>query len=384
MKKLSILLMMICIALLTSCHKEKEVEQTYERAIVLYFPYAEGLEEAFVNNIADIKKAIVTNQGTAGSRVLVILASSKNKAQMSELVYDNGTCEEKLLKTYTDWSFVDKDHIMQMLNDVTAYANAKTYSMVIGAHGSGWLPRQSYTGQKRAYGGQTAETMTNIETLDSAIVESSVKHLKYICFDDCYMANVEVAYALRNTTDYIIASTSEIMSYGIPYNDIWTYLNSGNPDYKSIVEKFHSFYTTYTYPYGALSVTDCSQMNYTAAAMKELNTLMAKHGIEATNFAPQQLDGYRYHIYFDMKDYTDKVMEALQAKGVDTSSLAVNNIYDNMIIAHSCTPYLWSESLAYPKIYATASNCGLTISDPSLNYQATSYIKSTAWYEATH
>ncbi len=387
MKKLTILLFVMGMTFLTACHKEQEIKTPQGHAVLMYFPWADNLYSYFLDNISDIKTAMAAGKGAANTRVLVLLATGSNNGRLSELVYNNGTCEERQLKTYSNWSFSKKENIKEMFNDMAAYVNAETYSMVIGAHGSGWLPKECSPNKARSFGGQTIDTKTNVETLDSAIVESSIKHLNFLCFDDCYMANIETAYCLRNATDYLIASTSEIMSPGLPYNDIWQYVSSTTPDYRSIVDGFHSFYTSYVYyPCGALSVTDCSQMDYASTAMKELNSMMAEYGIQPTDFTPQRLDGFSYTVFFDMKDYTDKVLEALQEKGANTSSLAINSLYNNIIIAHSCTPYLFSEYLSAfsSKTYPVASNCGITISDPSKNNQATAYIENTEWYKATH
>ena len=387
MKKLTILLFALCTMLLTSCHKEEEIVPPSGHAVLMYFPWADNLYSCFIDNIDDVKSAIAAGKGATGTRVLVLLATGSSKGQLSELVYNDGKCEERQLKTYTNWSFSNKENIKHMLNDMAVYANAETYSMIIGSHGSGWLPKECQPNKVRAFGGLTVDTKTNVETLDSAIVESSIKHLDYLCFDDCYMANIETAYCLRNATDYLIASTSEIMDHGMPYGDIWSYMTSTTPDYQSIVGGYHSFYTSYRFPYGALSVTDCSQMEYAATAMKELNVMMSEYGIVPTDITPQRLDGISYTVFFDMKDYTDKALAALQEKGANTSSLAINGLYDNIIVAHSCTPYLYSEYLSSysgNKTFSVATNCGITISDPSRNSNAASYIENTAWYKATH
>jgi hypothetical protein len=373
----------LMLTLLASCSKEEEQTATDGHTVVLFFPWTDNLYTALLENIADIKEAMAAHP--SNTRVLLILATSSNSGRMSELACNNGTCSETVLKTYTSWSFTQKDNIRSMFNDAAAYVNASSYSMIIGAHGSGWLPKQSYPNKHKAFGGTSTATKINIETLDSAIVESGLRHLEYLCFDDCYMANIETAYRLRNATDHLIASTSEIMAHGMPYSDVWTYLSSATPDYQGIVSGFYNFYSSYRMPYGALSVTDCTQLDLAASAMKQLNMLMTQYGLQPSDFSPQMLDGFTYNVFFDMKSYTDLVCEALQAKGVDTSTLAINTLYSSIITAHCCTPCLYSDySTATNKTFAVSSNCGITISDPSVNNEVTPYMESTAWYEATH
>lgn len=68
--------------------------------------------------------------------------------------------------------------------------------------------------------------------------------MEYILFDDCYMASVEVAYDLKEVTDYLIASPCEIMAYGMPYAEIGPHL-LGKVDYESICDAFYEFYKNY-------------------------------------------------------------------------------------------------------------------------------------------
>lgn len=371
----------------TSC-KHDNPEPTYTNTVILYFPWSgsrtsasDGLYDAFIDNIESIKSAIVKERGLANNRLMVIIATSATEGHLSEVVYNNGKCQEVPIKEYSNWSFTTKANITTMFNDVAINSHTPTYSMLIGSHGMGWLPRESQPGKAYAFGGVTPEMMTNIDVLDSAIVESSVKHLQYLCFDDCYMANLETAYQLRDATDYLIASTSEIMSIGLPYSEIWTYMKSSTPNYSAIVNKFNSFYSTYENPYGALSVTDCRKTEQAATLMKQLNTLMAEKGISASSITPQALDGFKYHVFFDMKDYTDRVFNAL---GGNTSlSSDFDKLFSDMVVAHSCTPKLFSVYLVGNE-FSVSTNSGLTISDPTVNSQAVTYIKSTAWWKATH
>lgn len=104
-------------------------------------------------------------------------------------------------------------------------------------------------------------------TLARGIVGAGVK-MEYILFDDCYMSSVEVAYELKEATRFLIASTSEMMAYGMPYATVGEFL-LGNPDYGSLCEGFHDFYSTYEMmPCGTLAVTDCSELDNMAAIMK--------------------------------------------------------------------------------------------------------------------
>ena len=55
----------------------------------------------------------------------------------------------------------------------------------------------------RYFGGLNAQYQTDITTLAKGISNAGLK-MEYILFDDCYMSSIEVAYALKDVTDYLI------------------------------------------------------------------------------------------------------------------------------------------------------------------------------------
>ena len=64
------------------------------------------------------------------------------------------------------------------------------------------------------------------------------------------------------------------MAYGMPYATVGEFL-LGNPDYGSLCEGFHDFYSTYEMmPCGTLAVTDCSELDNMAAIMKSMFSMI--------------------------------------------------------------------------------------------------------------
>lgn len=192
--------------------------------------------------------------------------------------------------------------------------------MIIGCHGMGWIPvskTQSCSSLQtvkkhweygnapmtRLFGGRESKYQTDITTLAEGISSAGLK-MEYILFDDCYMSTVEVAYDLKNVASHLIASTSEIMAYGMPYDKIGQYL-IGNIDYEKICDGFYSFYSNYVTPCGTISVTDCSEIDNLAAIMKEINQRYTFN--EELISSLQSLDGYKPSIFFDCGDYVAKL-----------------------------------------------------------------------------
>ncbi len=374
----------------TACSDDDDESVTpisYEHTVFLYFPWSGSetsssgsLVSYIASNIKSIKNAIVQENGLGTTRVLMLQSSGMTAGTLSEITFADTICVETELKAYTDVSYTSTDDIRGFLDDVAAYSPTSTYSMIVGCHGMGWLPSESKPSVARAFGGTSSATLTNIEQLDSAIVNSAVGHLTYLCFDDCYMANVETAYELKDATGYLLASTSEIMNYGLPYSRIWTYLKSAVPDFTSVIDGFYSFYSTYSYPYGAFSTIDCKYLDEAAELMFDLNERLSDAAVDPSDIDPQYLDGYTVHVFYDMEDYTSKAIEALGGDSALEAGFAT--LYSNLVPAHCSTARIYSSYISGS--FAVDTNCGVTISDPTTNSQATPYIESTKWWAATH
>ena len=202
--------------------------------------------------------------------------------------------------------------------------------------------------------------------------------LQFIAFDDCYMAGVEVAYDLKDATDHIIASTSEIMADGMPYYRIWRHLAATSPDYQSIVNEFHTYYTKHTYPYGTLSVIDCRQMDAMVAWMKDIN---GRYTFDATHIDRlQKLDGMAQTIFFDMKSYIDDLCDANDRSQFDylVKRLVPYHTHTNAVYTNL------SEFNGGTTTIPVTTFCGITISDPTTNSYVAGRKSMTAWWQATH
>ena len=238
-----------------------------EQTVIMFFPWSSNLLSHFRQNIKDFSKSI-ESRGLKNERVIAYLATSPNTAELLELKYDNGSCNIDCIQTYENQTSTSQEDITDILKTIKEYAPGKRYGLIIGCHGMGWLPvihTKSKRTQKntqdivyhyninnglttRYFGGLTSKYQIETTVLAKAISASGTM-MEYILFDDCYMSSIEVAYDLKDVTNYLIACPTEIMAYGFPYQKCGKYL-IGKVDYNSVIQAFHEFYSQYTYPYG--------------------------------------------------------------------------------------------------------------------------------------
>ena len=353
------------------------------KTTVIYMPWTASesstsgsLYDSFLKNISDIESAIAEEGGLHGTRLMVAIAQSYSRLELIEISYDGTRCVRDTLQRYANPKYATEAWLTELLDDVARTSPARRYTLLVGSHGTGWLPAGSKPERLTAFGGRTPSTQATVECLAAAIAASAMKHVECIGFDDCYMCNVETAYALRQVTDFLIASTSEVMSTGFPYAQVWKYLY-GEPDYDKVCTEFLRFYQSFWLPYGTLSVIDCAKTEKLAALMRQLNvgTVITEERIADV----QKLDGFELTVFYDFADYV--------AHATDDEALksAINAALNEAVVATCCTPKLYSTYLSsYDHTFDVTASCGISISDISTNKSAIYAKLETEWWQATH
>lgn len=376
----------------SSCSNEDEPESHItQNTIFMYMPWSGNLTSYFYQNIKDMESNICQMGGLDNDRVIVFMSTTSTEASMYEIVYENGICNHIPIDSYTNYPFTTESGLTELLLTLKSIAPAKSYSMIIGCHGMGWLPvnksRAAYSEEKyhfeygdkslltRFFGGTTSDYQTEISTLSNALNNAGLR-MQYILFDDCYMSSIEVAYELKDVTDYLIASTCEVMAYGMPYATMGKYL-LGKPDYKAVCDEFHKFYSDYEImPCGTLAVTDCSQLGEMANIMRRINNA---YNIDSELIGDiQKLDGYYPTIFFDYGDYVNKLLEH---NGANLELIEAFNRQLNLTVPYKTHTETYFTSSRGP--LPIVSYSGITTSDPSYSSRA-SQKYNTKWFYATH
>lgn len=387
-KSVMSLIVTIFILSMVSCDNEDDPADepvVAEQTVFMYMPWSgKDIYSSFLDNISAFEKAIQNRKGLNGKRLIVFISANKSDACLIDISYKGYKCRRDTLKRYAFNTprYTTASGISSILADVMAVAQAKGYAMIIGCHGMGWLPvgtsvsnsrKRSVVAYKTRFFGHSSDRdcQTDITTLAEAIKSSGAK-MRYILFDDCYMSNIETAYDLKDATDYIIASTCEIMMLGMPYDVIGNSLLK--EDFKGVCEGFHSFYSKYNPPCGTIGVTDCREIEQMALIMKEINTAYPDGADDISGI--QTLDGLSHTVFFDLGDYVNHICKSPVLLSEFNAQLEKLVPYKG----HTETFY----SVFNNKEKKITAFSGITISDPSENVGIKEVKKQTAWYGATH
>lgn len=403
---------------LGSCTEEAfDIDKVNKQTILVFLPWTGGnssigLTEDLSKNIDSICAGIKDKKGLNNTRVLVFFSNNANNSTLFDLTYNDVTKEVSRtpIKTYEGSAYNSANGFADILNEVRQNAEALNYALIIGGHGCGWSCADdwiNYPNQAKSFNTQQTlsydtpfsgiqfgtdpdnpttrffgsvdrkENSIDLSTLVEGIKQSGIK-MQYILFDVCYMGNVETAYELKDVTNYLVASSSEIMAKGIPYRSMWSYLNGTTPNYSSLVNGIVNFYKNSNSPYCNMAAIDCRQLDALANVMKEINQ---KYTLDTTIplDSIQPLDGFLPHLTYDMAVYVD----SLRPNGYLKEQFS--NQLKKTVKAAAHTDCAYTALRQYPEVTIKIKNyCGLSISDPSQHPVAIRGKEKTGWWKATH
>lgn len=418
---------------MSSCSEEAlDVDSANKQTILVFMPWtgdnsSQGLTRYLKANLDSISDGIIDKKGLTNSRLMVFFSDNANSSTLYEFQYD--AVEKKVnrvpVKTYEGAFYNSAEGFASLLGDVKQHAEALNYALIVGGHGCGWTyaddwnsypynakphsvsmgtdwssaaksnglfssssdaPHFSgiYFGSDRNspltrfFGSVSLQSHAmDVATLAAGIKTSGIK-MQYILFDVCYMANVETAYELKEATNYMIATGSEMLAAGIPYRSIWSYLNSPTPNYSGIVSTTVNFYKNSSAPYCNMSAVDCRQLDNLASVMKEIN---GKYQLDSSLKLDsiQPLGGFQPNLFYDLGVYVDSLHPSGYIKEQFTTQLKAT------VKAESHTDaVITALGLTESEVIKVKSYSGLSISDPSTHPVAVKGREKTGWWKATH
>ena len=378
------------------------------QTVFMFFPWSNSLLSDFRRTVEDMQ-TVVAQRSMKDERIMVFMATSEREAVLFELKKQNGRCLTDTLRRYSDRPFTSHQWLTSLFSEVMTLAPASRYGMVVGCHGLAWVPVQGQRSARKRLGSQErideednlykeeridkegddlmhfevqgpvttrfiggTYPETQIETTDLADAMADAGfHTEYILFDACYMSSVEVAYELKDVTHYLIASPTEVLSYGFPYITMGKHL-LGTPNYKGIADSFISFYSSYNLPYGTVAVTDCTQLDALAAIAQQINAAAAEQLVPN---GVQIMDGYSPTLFYDL----GHLMSLKDAGTVLTAAFAEQ--------LEKTVPYKGHTGQYFTALKDAPVDIkhysGLNTSQGSLNHMA-DRLSETAWYKATN
>ena len=232
---------------LTACEKEhtNTPPQPSQRTVMAYIAGDNNLTSLSVDDIWEMENG-AQNIPTGNTMVLFVdKRYSSEYPFIAKLTGDPNAPLDTLYKYDSERYDSDPAVFKEALQKMMDFCPAKEYGLVLWGHGTGWavdLDTIASQAPRRSYGyDENNQTWMNITQMAAAL--NGLPKMKFIFADCCHMACIEVAYELRNNTEYFIGSPAEIPGRGAPYATLLKELFSTTPAfYQNIVDAYFDFY----------------------------------------------------------------------------------------------------------------------------------------------
>ena len=297
------------------------IHEDYRNVFIMYAMGYNNLREYLTEDIRDILSSPMMNSGRDIILILSHIATSSNynptsptSPTLTKISRNfDGSFQKDTLTVATDSFTLDGNTILasaetlrKSLEYIKENFPAKIYGILLSSHGSGWAPSgyisnpdafdpndffsSSWQAKKRipvywreredkipvkTIGVHNITTSSALEMEITDLADAIPFKLDYVIFDACFMGGIEVAYELRNVTDKIIFSQTEILADGMDYKTMCSYLfAAGEPDLEGFCQRYYNYYNARSglYQSATISLIDCSKLEALAQTTKEILT----------------------------------------------------------------------------------------------------------------
>ncbi len=368
-----------------SCHKDEALDEDVQpdsqqarRTVLVYMAAQNTL---YGNAYEDSTEIMNGRQYIANDDRMLVFVDRGGKPMLYRVARQ--WTSPKIVKQWDDADFnsTDPKRFDEVICYVKEHFPSREYGLVMWSHADGWIPaadtcytRSAYTCRPSAFGIDTGNNGVNTNngsqmevTALAKVLEQNALPLKYIFFDACLMQNLEVDYALRNVTDYVVASPMAIPAAGAYYaHQLRDGLFADDPahiakTYYEDVEAKRS--TDYSTTGLAISCIRTSALTPLADALKEWLGRSALANRQSPNMSDVlAYQSYNYSFYYRPHNYD--VYQALQKLLPEEGVEQVKPLVDLLVTAHYSTNRIY--------VGPTFYNGYTTIPTATDNYRAVS------------
>lgn len=303
-----IYLFTILLLLLISCNdKPKILKGNSERTILAYL----GGDNNLSSEVSEKVQALISGWNSNMGKLIIFTDTYDKNPSLIQLQEVDGSILPDTLRTYHNTNSASAELFKEVISDTRKYASSKSYGLILFSHATGWLPERAFENPKLwTYKEESSNTRSLIRDKDvemefSDFISSIPNNMfDFMIFDMCFMASVETAYALRNKTEYIVASAAEILSPGFThiYSKSLSMLYLPKPKLRSFSQSFFDYFNGLEgkYKSAVISVIKTSEMETLASMTKKY--LANKNTDEFTHIQVYDRNG-KPNLFFDYGSY---------------------------------------------------------------------------------
>lgn len=267
-----------------------------------------------------------------------------------------GTIE--VLEEYKDGNSASIKVFVRVLNDMVRYCPSSDYGLVLFSHSSGWFPAGTFA-QPRSV---VTDGDTEFELVDFARAIPNGQ-FRFIIFESCLMAGAEVAYELKDKTDYILASSAEILSPGFTplYGKMLECLYKTAPDLTGFAGEYYDYCNRLSGDNRSATVSVVS-----TAGIDQLKSLLARAESHVEHWEWVERDDIQHfdrrakdYLFYDLEGYIKTI-------GTQEEINELAGILEGTVLYKAATDEFMSGT---PYGFPIKKHCGLTIYIPVAKFR---------------
>lgn len=255
MKKSLYIIGLLALAVTGCHHHDDPYKDLSKRTVIVYMA---GENSLSYNATTDLMEMAVGSMQLSSNERLVAFVDQQSVNPPYIVEIKDSICDT--VKVFReDFYASDPERFREVIEWIENRFPAANdnYALVLWGHATGWIVERDTIAQsrmmssRRAYGldygndnpqGERAGVKwMNITQMARAL--EGLPRFRYILADCCCMMCVEVAYELRNVTDFLIGSPAEIPSDGAPYHLLVKPMFGETADfYREIVDTYFDYY----------------------------------------------------------------------------------------------------------------------------------------------
>lgn len=384
-KTLFFSLTFLCIACGGDDEPTKPVQKQPQRTVLAYIVSDNSLNyfsDSDINEMLEGIKSVDTQVNN-----LLVYADSNTTPVLYRITKDKkGNAIKEIIREYDEQVSTSPQVMKEVCNTVFSNYPAQSYGLIYWSHGEGWKPMPlaatRWIGQDK---GDGTTDYTNIDELKQVL--ASVPHLDFLLFDACFMMTVEVAYALRDEADYIIASPTEIPGPGAPYDVLVPAMFKKEGSIK-IAQAYYEHYNA-LYDSGKNNSDNYWTAGVSIAALK---TSALSALAQATNQALSKAENINLSaIKSTIFDYDQRskssssrigyydMVQLMQVLCTESDFATWKTAFDSAMAYYQSTPLNFS---SYAGMFSMEGTCGLSHYLPTGNTSLNAAYAQTDWYSA--
>ena len=347
-------------ALAVCCDKEVFYEDEFfsdRKVMIFYSAGHNSLSNELQSDIRELFSGTRFHTDDSRADAVVIYTHSgidRNKPNPSYLIYPhldkygNFVCDtlKRWPETTISASAVTLREVLETIRDRFP---ADEYGMLFSSHCTGFLPEGYYSNSKNMEAsaaaasrqmsrkkdgaklqgpagvpyteperipglpqtksiGQDREQSTSYEIALEDFAEAIPMKMKYIIFDACLMGGVETVWQLKDKTEYLIVSPAEVLSDGMDYITMMSYLHKRpQADLEGFCRNYFEHYDRLSGAERSATITlaDCSAVRELAESCAEIFESHRETLDILYQTAPETIQRYYtydYHWYYDLDD----------------------------------------------------------------------------------